>query len=135
MISTYIQQKKDKKIFNYLKDAEAPTKLDSLLRQMKIWDVDLVTLAEVCVAWEDNIPRRVIQNITKSYERNGCWAVASSQLNVGSYVKPGGVGILAGGRSNGTIMDRGVDPWKMGRWSYVLFSGKKRNLSTGHNWL
>ena len=36
MISTYIKQKKDKWKYNYLIDNEAPTKLDSLLRQMKI---------------------------------------------------------------------------------------------------
>ena len=129
MISTFIQQKKDKTTYNYLKDTEAPTKLDSLLRQMKIWEVDIVSLAETCVAWEDHIPRRVIQNITQRYDNNGCWSVASSKINVGSYVKPGGTGILSAGRSNGTIVDRGSDPWNMGRWSYARFTGKKESKS------
>ncbi len=96
---------------------------------MKIWDVDLVTLTDICVAWEDKIPRRVIQNITNRYNRYGCWAVVSSAVNVGNYVKPGSTGIIAFGRSNGTIIDRGVDPWKMGWWSYIVIAGKKSGIS------
>ena len=92
---------------------------------MKVWDVDLVLLAEVCVAWEDKTPRRVIRQITQNYMNNGCWTVASSKVNVKSYIKPGGTGVLSWGRSNGTIIDRGVDKWQMGRWSYVLIAGKK----------
>ncbi len=125
MISTYIKQQQDKKQYNYLQDVEAPTKLDSLIRQMKIWNVDIVNLAEVGVAWENKIPRQVIQNITQQYEKTGCWTVSSSEINVGSYVKPGGTGIFAMGRSNGTILERGVDPWFMGRWSYILLAGKR----------
>ena len=103
--------------------------MDSLLRQLKIWEIDIGMLSETCVAWEDQIPRRVIQNITKQYDLHGCWTVSSSKLNVGSYVKPGGTGILAMGKSNGTIIDRGADPWKMGRWSYILIQGKKEGQS------
>ncbi len=123
-IEVFLKQKRDKKQYNYLKDADAPTKLDSILRQMKLWQVDLVCLAELCVAWEDQIPRRVVQQITSQYDTTGCWSVASSKPNVGSFCKPGGTGILAQGNSNGRIIDRGSDPWAMGRWSYITLAGK-----------
>ncbi len=91
---------------------------------MKLWNVDLVCLAELCVAWEEYVPRRVVQQITAQYDTTGCWTVASSKPNVGSFCKPGGTGILAQGNSNGRIIDRGADPWDMGRWSYIILMGK-----------
>ncbi len=62
-----------------------------------------------------------MQNITQRYNKNGCWTASSSKLQVGSYVKPGGTGILALERSNVTVLDRGEDPWNMGSQMEVLF--------------
>jgi len=122
-VGTFLQQKKDKIKYNYVLDTEAPTKVDSIVRQMKLWEVDVVSLSETCVAWENKVPRRVIQQITTKYDRNSCWNMASSQINIGGYVKPGGAGILLLGSTTGTIIDRGADPWKMGRWTYTLLKG------------
>ena len=86
--------------------------------------------------WESTISRRVIQQITKQYDRSGCWTVSSSQIKIGSYVKPGGTGTLTWGRSTGALIDRGTDPWNMGRWSYDLIAGRKEGhtllLITGY---
>ena len=129
VIESLLQQERDKKKFNYLQDIEIPTKLDGLLRQMKAWSVDIVSLSEFCVAWEDHVPRRAVQRLTQKYEANGCWTVSSSNIKVGSYYKPGGTGTLAMDNCNGKIKERGSDPWGMGRWSYILLSGKSnRNL-------
>ena len=130
-MQVYLKQKKDKAKHNYLLDVESPTKLDSLIRQMKVWDVDLVNLAELCTAWEKQAPRYIVQQITKNYDRTGCWTAASSKVDTGGFLKPGGAGILALGQSNGKIIDRGVDPWKMGRWAYNLLAGK----TNGHQLL
>ncbi len=134
-IEKYLKQKRDKKVFQYLVDLKTPTKLDSLIRQLKIWSVDIVNLSELCVAWEDPVPRKTIQQITKQYDPTGCLTVASSRIKVGSYCKPGGTGILALDNCNGRIIDRGVDPWGMGRWSYIILGGKngrKLLLLTGY---
>ena len=128
-IGVQLKQKRDKIQYNYLGDTEAPTKVDSLVRQMKVWEVDVVNLAEMCVAWEKRIPRRTIQQITHKYDQTSCWTVATSKIDLGSYVKPGGTGTLALGNSNGLIVERGVDPWQMGRWSYVLFGGVKLGVT------
>jgi len=87
-IGIYLQQKRDKVTYNYVTDVEAPTKVDSLIRQMKIWGVDVVNLAELCIAWEKQVPRQVVQQITKNYEPTGCWTVASSKIDVGGFQKP-----------------------------------------------
>ena len=125
----YIKQKQEKKKHNYIKDIEVPTKVDGILRQMKAWEVDVVSLAEICVAWEETVPRRVIQQITKKYDKHACWTVASSSIKVGSYLKPGGTGILTLGNNTGRMIDRGSDPWKMGRWTYCVISGGRRRSS------
>ena len=125
-IGVFLKQKQDKIKYNYLIDVEAPTKVDSLIRQMKRWNVDIVNLAETCVAWECKVPRKVIRQITNQYDKQGCWIGSSSTIDVGGFVKPGGTGILAMGKSNGKIQDKGVDPWLMGRWSYVLLGGTEK---------
>ena len=102
---------------------DSPTKVDSIIRQMKLWDVDIVTLSEICTAWEKQVPRNVVKQITKKYDCTGCWTAASSTIEMGGFLKPGGVGILTMGLGNGKITDRGVDPWKMGRWAFTLYSG------------
>ena len=121
-VGTYIKQQRDKQTYNYIKDINAPTKLDGLIRQQKLWDVDIAAVTEMCTAWEEVVPRRVVQQITKRYEKNACWTVSSSQLRIGTSCKPGGTGILSMGCANGRIQDRGTDPWNMGRWTYVLYS-------------
>ena len=123
-ITTVIQGKTDKKTHGYIKDIEAPTKIDGLIRQMKAWNVDIVNLSETCVAWEDSSPRRTIQQITKKYDTTGCWTVSSSSISVGNFLKPGGTGILTMNEFPGKMIERGTDPWKMGRWSYITLSGK-----------
>ena len=77
-IATVIQAQKDKHKYNYIKDIEAPTKVDSIIRQMKVWNVDIAGLAETGVAWEDKSPRHTIQQITKKYDKTGCWTMSSS---------------------------------------------------------
>lgn len=128
-VETYIRQKQDKKTYNYIQDVHAPTKLDGMLRQLNLWDVDLVGLSEMCIAWEEQVPRRVVQQITKQYSKNACWTVASSELRLGGYLKPGGTGILSMGKGTGSIKERGSDPWGMGRWSFVLFGGEDKGHS------
>ena len=128
-IGEFIKQKQAKKRYNYLKDTEVPTKVDGILRQMKMWEVDLISLSEICVAWEDSAPRRVIQQITTQYDKTACWTVSSSKLWVGSFSKPGGTGTVTMGRSNGRVIDRGSDPWNMGRWSYCVVTGGARRRS------
>ena len=128
-LGEYIKQKQEKKQFQYIKEMEGTTKLDGILRQLKNWKVDIAGMAEMCTAWEDLAPRRVVQSVTKKYDTKACWTVASSKLRVGSYCKPGGTGILTMGDGNGRIQHRGTDPWNMGRWSYVHFKGSAHNNS------
>ena len=52
-VSTYLKQQREKKSYNYIKDIEAPTKLDGIIQQMKVWEVDILEIAEMCTAWED----------------------------------------------------------------------------------
>ena len=81
------------------------------------------------LVWEHKIPRRVIQQITTSYDRTSCWTVASSKIDIGSFLKPGGAATISMGLTNGKCIDRGVDPWKMGRWSYIVLGGTSNGVS------
>ncbi len=123
LINDVLKRQREKKRYQYLRDIENPTKLDKLLKKMKLWDVDLANLSETCVAWENIAARRVVQQITNGYDQTGCWVGASSNIHGTNCYKPGGTATLAMGRCNGRIIDKGTDPWGMGRWSYIVLSG------------
>lgn len=123
-IATYLRAQRDKIKYCYIQDIESPTKIDSIIRQMRAWSVDIAGLSEFGVAWEDTPPRRIIQQITKAYDPTSCWTVSSSAITVGNFLKPGGTGILTMNEYPGRIKQRGSDPWKLGRWSYVTLTGK-----------
>ena len=125
LVSDHIKQKKDKATNQYIADIEVPSKLDNIIQQMRAWNVDVVSLAEVCTDWNKQIPRRIIQQVTKKYHQTGSWTVSTSNIDMDNFWKPGGTGMLSMGVSNGRVKDRGVDPWKMGRWSYNLLSGSE----------
>ena len=123
LISDVLQRKRDKQKQQYLQEIENPTKVDRLLRQMKLWEVDVVNLSETCVAWENIVARRVIRQVTTTYDTTACWIGSSSQIKGENCFKPGGTATVVMEENTGRILDKGTDPWKMGRWSYVLIRG------------
>ena len=127
-IHTYLYQKRQKQKQRYLKDIDIPTKLDRLIQLTQGWETDIVCLAETNTAWEEKTPRRVIQKISKKYDDTCCWTVSSSSINMGNFLKPGGTGILATNGFPGKTIERGTDPWRLGRWSYIVLHGKYRKL-------
>ena len=67
-----------------------------------------------------------MRDITKQYDRTSSWTIATSDIDIGSFFKPGGAGLLAMGNCNGIILDRGVDNLKMGRWASTLIGSPQR---------
>ncbi len=123
LIGDVLQRKRDKQKQQYLKEIENPTKVDRLLRQMKLWEVDVVNLSETCLAWQNIVARRVIRQVTTSYDPTACWIGSSSKINSENYFKPGGTATVVMEGNTGRILDKGTDHWKMGRWSYMLLGG------------
>ena len=127
-INTHLQQRKQTEKINYIKDVDVPTKLHSLLRQMNAWEVDVTYLAEFNTAWEDKTPRKIIKEISRKYDQTGCWTVSTSSISVRYFVKLGGTATITMNDYSGKLVGRGTDPWKLGRWSYVIIAGKKEQL-------
>ncbi len=119
-----LNNKTIKRRHEIIKEVESFTKVEAFLKQMYDWEVDISTLAEPGIEWRDAIPKKIVQDIGKKYDRAGNWTVATSDCYSGSFVKPGGALIYSTGKVVGKITDRGTDPWKYGRWSYVTYSGK-----------
>ena len=129
LIEDVIGRKRDKQVNQYIGEIENPTKLDRLLRQAMAWEVDMVMLAETCTDWNKMAARRAVRHVTQTYDPRGCWVGSTSQVDVGNHLKPGGAGTYATGRCNGRILDKGNDPWMMGRWTYTLI-GRDVNEKT-----
>ena len=123
-IATVLNNKKEKQKNEFIRDLEYYTKLEAFIKQMNAWQVDISALAEPCIEWRDSIPRKVVQDVGKKYDKSGTWTVATSECYSGSYVKPGGALIYSATSVAGKIIERGTDPWKYGRWSYTVYAGK-----------
>ena len=81
---------------------------------------------------ETNIHWNKIQGKNRWEERSFGWwedirSVTSNNSleNPNKYYQPGGTMMITRGRTKFRITGSGVDPSKMGRWSWQLFSGKK----------
>ena len=81
-------------------------------------------MSEPCIEWKDIIPRTVLKEIEKKYDKKGHWSVATSNCLVGSHVKPGGSLIYHNGDSAGRLTETGTDPWGYGRWASKRLRGK-----------
>ena len=79
---------------------------------MKVWDVDVVTLSELCTDWNKQVPMRIIQQITQKYHQTGSWTVSTSSIDMDNFWKLEGTGMFSMGITNGRVRERGVDPWK-----------------------
>ena len=67
-IASIVNKKKIKKKTEILGDLETYTKLESFIKQMYTWEVDVSVLSEPCIEWRDVIPRRVVTDISKKYD-------------------------------------------------------------------
>ena len=123
-IDTMIQQNKIKHKEQILQKIDSYTKIEALIQQMQRWEVNLTALAEPCIEWRDNIPRKILNETGKKYDRYGHWTVATSKSTVGSFVKPGGALLYTDGDWSSRIIEAGTDPWGYGRWAYKRFQGK-----------
>ena len=123
LTKTVIQRQNEKKSIKVIQESETYSKFEALLIQMSQWEVNVTALAEPCVDWKNIIPRRIIRKVSSKYNSTGCYTVATSDLNVANYLKPGGALIHSDNEWSGRITEKGTDPWGYGRWAYQIYSG------------
>ena len=92
--------------------------------QMSRWQVNITCLSETGVAWELPTTRKVGKMILKNIDQRMCMTTSSSISNTPSYYKPGGTATVIDGVWSRNITERGYNKHNMGRWSYVIFTGK-----------
>jgi len=130
LIRSKMKLKKAKNGKKILGNVRQNTKAERLMDTLESWQVDIACLAETCVAWEFTTTRNIFKALMRQYDRSGCWAFSSSTTASSSFFKPGGTAISINGNWSGRVIDRGWDPKKMGRWSYVTLNGKESKALT-----
>ena len=123
-VESIVNGAKQKEKHKILKEIETHTKLESCIKQMQAWNVDICTLSEPCIEWRDTIPRKIVQEISRKYDQYSSWTVASSKCYSSSFVKPGGALVYCNSTVTGRIIERGTDPWDYGRWAFTKYGGK-----------
>ena len=128
-INARVTNYREKKKHKIIKDKETYTKIESLIKQMYKWEVNITARAEPCIEWREIIPRTIITDIGKKYDQKGHWTVATSKSSVGGLVKPGGALIYNDGVLSGRMLEHGTDPWGYGRWAYKRYRRKKKHIT------
>ena len=130
MIDRQMKQKAKKQLKKHLGDRKTQSKFEMILSQLQKWEVNVTCLSETSVAWEYRTPKKVIHQIAKSFDKKACISTSSSTCKSGSYYKPGGTLTMMDGNWSGYIVDKGSDPYNMGRWSYITIGGKRNKAVT-----
>ena len=100
------------------------TKVGRFIGIMREWEANIVCLAEMQTAWEiPGVSRAVIKEIRRQ-DQYGGFIGSSSAVASASAVKPVGTAIFYDGNWGCKIIDKGVDPRQLGRWSYVKLKGR-----------
>ena len=68
-VETVINNKQKKRNHKCIQDLENHTKLEAFIKQMYTWQVHASVLAEPCVKWRNAIPRKVVTDISKKYDK------------------------------------------------------------------
>ena len=125
-ISRRESRNKDKHLTE-IKDTQKITGVFSLLRN---WQANIICMAETRVAWEIRKVRDLVGKELRKVDRYASVIGSSSEIFCADAYKPGGTGMLCDGNWNSRVVNKGNDPHKLGRWSYLTLRGRNDFLVT-----
>ena len=100
------------------------TKAEQMMYQLFEWNANIICLGETNVAWEKKPARILLQNITRTFDKEASWITTSSHTACRTLYKPGGVGMIIDGKWSGRTTERGRDWRSLGRWVTTTIKGK-----------
>ena len=81
-------------------------------------------LAETQTAWEVPTIKKSVMKEIRRQDQYGACVGSSSKVASASVVKPGGSAMIWDGNWGRKIIEKGEDPYKLGRWTYIKIKGR-----------
>ena len=104
-------------------------KVTGVVATLRKWDTNILCLSESQCAWENFHVRNNVQEELRKVDKYAGMIGSSSCVACGDSYKPGGTVTLYDGNWSGRLT-KGVDPHKLGRWSYVTLFGRNDTFLT-----
>ena len=123
-LRTMAAQRREIKKEKMLTCATEVTKVGRCIGMMREWNANIVCLAETQTAWEVPSVSRAVMKEIRRQDQYGGFVGSSSAVATASVVKPGGSAIFFDGDWGCRIIEKGEDPHKLGRWSYIKLKGR-----------
>ena len=123
-LRTMAAQRREIKKEKMLTCATEVTKVGRCIGMMREWNANIVCLAETQTAWEVPSVSRAVMKEIRRQDQYGGFVGSSSAVATASVVKPGGSAIFFDGDWGCRIIEKGEDPHKLGRWSYIKIKGR-----------
>ena len=102
------------------------SKVGRCIGLLRTWEANVVCLSETQTAWEIPKITSAVAKEVKRMDRYGGIIGSSSNIATSSVVKPGGSAMVWDGNWGSRIIEKGTDPYKMGRWSYIKINGRNK---------
>ena len=129
-IASKIKRRINRKKEGYLKEISDIQKVTGILSILDNWDANILCLAETQVAWENYVARNYVEKELRTIDRHAGMCGSSSATAGADLVKPGGTLTVYDGNWAGRIVNKGHDPDKLGRWSYITLRGRNSTYLT-----
>jgi hypothetical protein len=85
----------------------------------------ILGLAETNVNWNNPKVLGALHRSVRKIWRQSSVAKSSTNDNFQSETQPGGTLTMACGHWTSRVIERGVDPFRLGRWSFIVLRGKR----------
>jgi len=112
-----------------MKGMRSTQKVTGILSILRSWDANILCLAETQSAWENYKVKDEVEKEMRKNDRYAGMIGSSSSTLGGDYYKPGGTLTVYNGNWSNRIT-RGVDPHKLGRWSFITLKGRNSSFLT-----
>eukprot|EP00957_Ditylum_brightwellii_P026777 2025573-Ditylum_brightwellii.AAC.1 len=95
---------------------------------MKTYNVDVFAFAETNIVWTPQTQNRAKKIREQVHKKNYRMKTSSSNKIAVNQYQPGGTMIGVVGNQQGRILEGNQDKLGMGRWSYVVMTGKSKKV-------
>jgi len=112
-----------------LSGAKSVDKIPGVLATIRKWDTNIICLSESQCAWENYNVRDSVNKELRTIDRYAGLIGSSSCVACADAYKPGGTLTVYDGNWASRI-NKGIDPHKLGRWSYVTILGRNNSFLT-----
>ena len=132
-IGQYPQEQSTRIFFQNVNGLDLSTTSHTLLTTcigMQDNQIDIAYMAETNTTWNHYKGKRQLNSIIRKQWKRAHITTSNIENKVTTLYQPGGTSIISTNKISPRIIDSGVDPQWIGRWSYITINGRNKKKLT-----